>query len=322
MRILITGGAGFIGSHLAESYLEDGYEVFAIDNFATSTPQNIEHLKGNERFYFYEDTIFNYEKMLELVGTCDLVVHLAASVGVKYVLDNPLLSIQTNIKGTDIVLELCDKFRKKVVMASTSEVYGKHTHAPLVETDNIVYGPSTTWRWSYAASKLVDEYNALAYHRTKNLPVVIVRFFNTVGPRQCKEYGMVLPRFVSQALAGEAMTVYGDGEQTRTFTYVGDVVKALKDLATCERAWGEVVNIGGNEEVKIVDLARRVKERAGSSSEISFVPYDVAYDHNFEDMARRVPGVEKLKQLVGYAPPTTLDEMIDLTVEDFRKKQG
>lgn len=319
MRILITGGAGFIGSHLAESYLKDGCEVYVIDNLSTGSYKNIEHLTKDEKFHFKEDTIFNYDLMLELVGTCDMIFHMAAAVGVKYVLENLLLSIQTNIKGTEIVLELCDKFRKKVLIASTSEVYGKHTHAPLVETDNIIYGPPTTWRWSYAAAKLVDEYNAIAYYRNKKLPVITARLFNTVGPRQCKEYGMVLPRFIDQALHGEPITVYGDGQQTRTFTYIADVVTALKKLALTDRAYGEIVNIGGCEEIKIFDLAKRTKEKTKSSSKIELVPYDVAYEKDFEDMTRRVPSVEKLKNLINYTPTTSLDEILTLTIEDYSK---
>lgn len=318
MKILVTGGAGFIGSHLVESYLNKGHEVYAIDNLSTGSKKNIEHLLSNNKFFFHEDSIFNNELMLELVGTCDLVFHMAAAVGVKYVLDNPLLSIQTNIKGTDTVLELCNKFKKKVIIASTSEVYGKHKHAPLVETDDIIYGPSATWRWSYAASKLVDEYNAFAYYRTTKLPVIIVRLFNTVGPRQCKEYGMVMPRFVDQALTNAPLTVYGDGLQTRTFTYISDVITALNKLAECEAAIGEVVNIGGDEEISIIDLANRIKERVESKSEITLVPYDQAYKSDFEDMARRVPSTKKLQSLIGYAPSTTLDEILDATVADYR----
>ena len=234
MRVLITGGAGFIGSHLAEEYLQRGDEVYIIDDLSTGSLDNIDGFqkdpRDEDRLFVHVDTILNHDLMIELVGTCDLVFHMAAAVGVRYILENPLESIKTNIQGTEKVLELCAKFKKKVLIASTSEVYGKHLHAPLVETDNIIYGPSSKFRWSYAASKLMDEFSALAYHRTIGLAVVITRLFNTVGPRQTGAYGMVIPRFVSQALNNEPLTVYGDGPQTRTFTYVKDVVWALMAL--------------------------------------------------------------------------------------------
>ncbi|HEX8948787.1 MAG TPA: GDP-mannose 4,6-dehydratase, partial [Dissulfurispiraceae bacterium] len=256
--------------------------------------------------------------MLELVGTCDIVVHLAAAVGVQYILENPLSSIITNIQGTEKVLELCNKFKKKVLIASTSEVYGKHTHAPLVETDNIIYGPPTKFRWSYAAAKLMDEFTALAYYRTKKLPVIIVRLFNTVGPRQTGRYGMVMPRFVQQAMRNEPMTVYGDGNQTRTFTYVKDVVEAVVKLMECQDAVGEVVNIGGIEEVTIMSLAKTVKEFTSSKSEIRLIPYDEVYTKDFEDMQRRVPSIEKLKQLIGWQPSTGLEYIIRNFIEDYQ----
>lgn len=317
MKVLITGGAGFIGSHLCENYLKQGCEVFAVDNFSTGNPNNIAHLRDNRNFHFHENTIFNRELMLELVGTCDIVLHMAAAVGVKYILDNPLLSIQTNIKGTDIVLELCNKFRKRVLIASTSEVYGKQTHAPLVETDNVVYGSSLTWRWSYAASKLVDEFNSLAYFRTTGLPVTVVRLFNTVGPRQCKEYGMVLPRFIDQAYRGEDITVYGSGEQTRTFTYVSDVIVAIQKIVGTKESHGEIINIGGSEEISILDLAKQVKNKLNSKSHINLIPYEKAYDDHFEDMMRRVPSTEKLKRLTGFAPETKLDQILDRTISSY-----
>jgi UDP-glucose 4-epimerase len=261
MKVLITGGAGFIGSHLAESYLERGDDVYIIDDLSTGTLENIKHLQENEnhkdKLHVTIDTILNHDVMLELVGTCDTVLHMSAAVGVQYILDNPLSSIVTNIKGTEAVLELCNKFRKKVLIASTSEVYGKHTHAPLVETDNIIYGPSTKFRWSYAAAKLMDEFTSLAYHRTKKLQVAIIRLFNTVGPRQSGRYGMVIPRFVQQALRNEVVTVYGNGTQTRTFTYVGDAVDAITKLTECPDAIGDVTNIGGAEEITIGDLAKK-----------------------------------------------------------------
>ena len=320
MRVLITGGAGFIGSHLAESYLNDGIEVFAVDDFSTGTPGNIAHLEDNKKFHFHEDTIFNHELMLELIGTCDLVIHMAAAVGVKYVLDHPLASIKTNIMGTDVILDLCNKFRKKVIITSSSEVYGKHTHAPLVETDNIIYGPSMTWRWSYAASKLIDEFYGIAYHRTTGLEVIIVRLFNTVGPRQSKEYGMVIPRFIDQAYNNQPITVYGDGRQTRSFTYISEVVAALKKLAMTKAAIGQIVNVGGHEEVTIMDLAQRIKKKMGSESEIKQIPYESVYNNDFEDMARRVPSVEKLGNLIGFVPSLSLDEILNQTIQDYRNQ--
>ena len=323
MKVLITGGAGFIGSHLAESYLEQGDEVYIIDDLSTGSLDNIKHLQEDDRFknrfFVTIDTILNHEIMLELTGICDVVFHLAAAVGVQYILENPLKSIKTNILGTDKVLDICNKFKKKVLIASTSEVYGKHTHAPLVETDNIIYGPSSKFRWSYAASKLMDEFTALAYHRTNGLEVIIARLFNTVGPRQTGAYGMVIPRFVKQALANQPLTVYGDGEQSRTFTYVKDVVQALIDLMNSKDAVGEVFNIGGIEEISIVDLANKIIEMTGSVSEIELIPYDEAFGKDFEDMQRRVPGMDKINSLTGYKPETDLDTIL-LSVIDFMKE--
>lgn len=322
MKVLITGGAGFIGSHLAEKYLELGNEVYIIDDLSTGTLENIKHLQEiqryKERLFVVIDTILNNETMIELIGTCDIVIHMAAAVGVQYILDNPLSSIITNIRGAEKVLELCNKFKKKVLIASTSEVYGKHTHAPLVETDNIIYGPPTKFRWSYAAAKLMDEFTALAYYRTKKLPTIIVRLFNTVGPRQTGRYGMVIPRFVQQAMRNEPITVYGNGKQTRTFTYVGDVVEAIVKLMECKQAVGEVINIGGIEEVSIKHLAEKVKELVSSKSKIKFIPYDEVYTKDFEDMQRRVPSIEKIKHLTGWQPTTDLVHIIKSVVEYYQ----
>lgn len=297
MRILITGGAGFIGSHLAEAYLEKGDEVYIIDDLSTGSLSNINALRENkrfrDRFFIKTDTIFNHDVMVELTGICDVVFHLAAAVGVRYILNNPLESIRTNIRGTEKVLELCAKFKKKVLITSSSEVYGKHTHAPLIETDNIIYGPSSNSRWSYAASKLMDEFMALAYFRTKGLRVIIARLFNTIGPRQTGAYGMVVPRFVAQALKNEPLTVYGDGTQTRTFTYVKDVVRAMTGLMESDVAVGEVFNVGGTEEITMLDLAKKIIRETGSDSDIELVSYDEAFEKNFEDMQRRVPGIKK-----------------------------
>jgi UDP-glucose 4-epimerase len=315
MKVLITGGTGFIGSHLAEAYLKREDEVYVIDDLSTGTLDNIKHLQEHkeygERLFVTIDTVLNYDKMLELVGTCDVVVHLAAAVGVQYILDNPLSSIVTNVQGTEIVLELCTKFKKKVLLASTSEVYGKQNHAPLKETDYCVYGPSVKSRWSYAASKLIDEFTALAYHRTKKLPVVIVRLFNTVGPRQTGRYGMVIPRFVRQALENEIITVYGDGTQSRTFTHVLDVVDAMMKLLETPEAIGEVVNIGGVEEISILSLAERIRDKVGSSSAVRLLPYEEVYPKDFEDMQRRVPSTDKLKRLLGYAPSMDLEKILN-----------
>lgn len=322
MKILITGGAGFIGSHLAEAYLRLGEEVYIIDDLSTGQFDNIAHLEKHpdyaRRFHVTIDSIFNEEKLLDLVGTCDVVIHLAAAVGVQYILDNPLSSIMTNIQGTERVLAVCNRFKKKVLIASTSEVYGNQKHAPLQETDGSVYGASTKSRWSYAASKLMDEFIALAYHRTKNLPVVIVRFFNTVGPRQTGRYGMVIPRFVNQALSNAPMTVYGDGTQSRTFTHVHDAVEAIIRLMQNDAAVGEVVNIGGVEEISIRELAERIKDRTGSQSAIKMIPYSEAFSESFEDMQRRVPSTEKLERLTGFKPATDLDQIITDVVEYTR----
>ncbi len=325
MKILITGGAGFIGSHLAERYLELVDEVYIIDDLSTGTLENIKHLQEDKkhkgRLFVKIDTILNREAMLELIGTCDVIVHLAAAVGVQYILDNPLSSIITNIRGTENVLEICNKFKKKVLIASTSEVYGKHTHAPLIETDNIIYGPSTKFRWSYAAAKLMDEFTALAYHRTKKLPVVVVRLFNTVGQRQTGRYGMVVPRFVQQSLRNEPITVYGDGSQSRTFTYVEDVVESIIKLIECPNAVGEVVNIGGTEEITLKSLAVKIKKLTSSDSDIKFIPYDEAYSRDFEDMQRRVPSLEKIEELIGWKPATCLDDILKKIIDYYQENK-
>ena len=319
MRILITGGAGFIGSHLAEACLARGDEVYIIDNLSTGSQDNIKHLQDDPRYakriFITQDTILNPEPVLQLTGTCDAIFHMAAAVGVEYILNNPLDSIRTNIRGTDVVLDMCAKFKKRVLIASTSEVYGKHLHAPLVETDNIIYGPSSKFRWSYAAAKLMDEFTAMAYHRSHGLAVFITRLFNTVGPRQTGNYGMVIPRFVSQALAGKPITVYGDGSQTRTFSYVRDVVWALLRLMDTDAGMGEVYNIGGTEEISMLNLAERVKTLTGSSSPIELVPYKEAYGSDFEDMQRRVPGSDKIARLINFEPKTSLDKILNSVVD-------
>jgi len=325
MKVLITGGAGFIGSHLAEECLKKGNEVYIIDDFSTGFISNIHEIEKNtdssKNLFVHKDTIMNRNIMMELIGICDVVFHLAAAVGVQYILDHPLESIRTNIQGTEIVLELCNKFKKKVLIASTSEVYGKHLHAPLVETDNIIYGPSSKFRWSYAAAKLMDEFSALAYYRTKGLEVVVARLFNTVGPRQTGAYGMVIPRFVEQALKNEPLTVYGDGKQTRTFTYVKDVVYALIALIKNQNAYGEVFNIGGMEEISILGLAQKIKKKTGSASPIRFIPYEEAFEKDFEDMQRRVPGIEKINRMIGFEPKIDLDTMLEKVINYMKSYQ-
>jgi len=324
MRILITGGAGFIGSHLTESHLEKGDDVYIIDDLSTGSIDNIRFLQENpaykNRLFVHINTILNHDKMLELTGICDVVYHLAAAVGVQTILDKPLESIFTNIQGTEKVLEICNKFKKRVLIASTSEVYGKHLHAPLVETDNIIYGPSSKFRWSYAASKLMDEFTALAYHRTNGLEVIITRLFNTVGPRQTGAYGMVIPRFVTQALKNEPIYVYGDGTQTRTFTYVKEVVESLVALMFSDGAVGEMINVGGIEEISILDLAKKIIDMTGSTSEIELIPYEKAFGKDFEDMQRRVPSTEKLMAITGQAPDKSLDFILMQVIEYIKGK--
>ena len=315
MRVLITGGAGFIGSHLSEEYLRRADEVYVLDDLSTGRRGNIDHLEPDPRFHFREGSILDPSAVLELSGTCDCIVHLAAAVGVRYIVENPFTSIQTNVRGTEIVLEMADKFRKPVLIASSSEVYGRQTKAPLSETDDRVLGPTSVGRWSYASAKALDEFLALAYYRTRSLPATAARLFNVVGPRQTGMYGMVMPRFVAQALAGEDITVFGDGSQTRTFSFVGEIVAALADLAACEQARGEVVNLGGTEEVSILDLAKRVKDLTGSASEIRLIPFEEVYGPDFEDMPRRVPDVAKARRLIRFEPKATLDEMIRSVVE-------
>lgn len=320
MKVLITGGAGFIGSYLSEAYLERGQEVYVIDDLSTGRLENIKHLLANRTFHFVNDTILHREVMLELTGICDVVVHLAAAVGVKLIIDEPLKSIHTNIAGTEMVLELANKFRKKTFLASTSEVYGRNSKVPLSEDDERIYGSTAVARWSYASTKAMDEFLALAYYRNKQLPVIVARFFNTVGPRQTGRYGMVVPRFVGQALRNEPLTIYGTGEQTRTFTYVGDVVQGAMALIDEPSAVGEIFNIGGDEEISINDLANRVKRLSGSSSPIEYIPYERAYMEGFEDMERRVPDISKLKKVVGYQNTHNLDSMLVKIIEHERTR--
>jgi UDP-glucose 4-epimerase len=317
-RALVTGGAGFIGSHLAEKLLDAGYTVHVIDDLSTGSFENIAHLEGDKRFTYTVDTVLDARVMSDLITRCDTVFHLAAAVGVEYVIGNQLKSIEINIGGTEIVLEHASKEKKKVIIFSTSEIYGKSEAVPFKEEDDRILGPTTLTRWSYAVTKAVDEIMTLAYRREKDLAMVIVRCFNTCGPRQTGKYGMVLPRFARQALSGEPITVYGDGTQTRCFASVYDVVDGIVKLEQCDQAVGEILNIGSDVEIAIGDLARKVKDLSSSSSSIEYVPYDSAYGEGFEDMMRRVPDLTKIGKLIGYRPRATLDDIVRSVIEHLR----
>lgn len=319
-HVLITGGAGFVGSHLAEALLAAGHHVQVIDDLSTGTINNIAAFKTHPRFRYVIDTVFNESLTAELVDAADVVFHLAAAVGVKLIVERPVHTIETNVHGTEVVLRHAVKKRKVVFVASTSEVYGKSADVPFREDADLVLGATTRHRWAYACSKMLDEFHALAYYKERKLPVVVFRLFNTVGPRQTGQYGMVLPNFVRQALAGEPITVFGDGTQSRSFTYVGDVVRALLALMDEPAAIGEVLNIGNVEEVSIRGLAERVRAAAGSSSDIVTIPYDQAYESGFEDMPRRVPDLTKIRALIGYEPQVGLDQIIQHVLADFRAR--
>jgi UDP-glucose 4-epimerase len=318
LRVLITGGAGFIGSHLADAYLQRGDEVLVIDDLSTGTIDNIQHLKSNPRFHYTIDSVHNQPVTAELDDQSDTVLHLAAAVGVKLIVESPVRTIETNVHGTEVVLALANKKQKRVLIASTSEVYGLSADVPFREDGNLVMGATTKGRWSYACSKAIDEFLALAYWREKKLPTTIVRLFNTVGPRQTGRYGMVIPSFVKQALAGRPITVYGDGKQTRCFGYVGDVVGALIKLMDHADSVGQVFNIGSTEEISILQLAEKVKELTESDSDIVFVPYDDAYEEGFEDMPRRVPDTSKINALVGFKPEMTLNGILQSVINFHR----
>jgi UDP-glucose 4-epimerase len=315
MNVLITGGAGFIGSHLAERLLEQGEQVRVIDNLSTGSARNIQHLKSVRGFQCFVDTITNQNLMKELIDEADVIYHLAAAVGVRLIVESPTQAMETNIRGTEVVLELAAKKRKRVLITSTSEVYGKRNHVPFREDDDLVLGPPDKGRWSYACSKLIDEFLAVAYWKESGLPTVIARLFNVVGPRQTGRYGMVIPNLVKQSLSGKDMTVFGDGSQSRCFTYVNDAVGALIALADSAATNGEVYNIGSTEEISILDLAHKIKKMTGSDSRIVLVPYEKAYKDGFEDMMRRVPNLSKIERAIGYRPSMDLDEILVGTIQ-------
>lgn len=328
MNVLITGGAGFIGSHLAERLLARGEDVRIIDNLSTGSSKNIQHLKGRHGFECILDTITNHGLMEELIQDADLVYHLAAAVGVRLIVESPTQAMETNIRGTEVVLEIAARQKKRTLITSTSEVYGKRNCVPFREDDDLVLGPPEKGRWSYACSKLIDEFLAVAYWKEKGLPTVIARLFNVVGPRQTGRYGMVIPSLVRQALRGDEMTVYGDGSQSRCFTHVNDAVGALIALAETPEANGEVYNVGSTEEISILQLAHKIKEMAASKSKIVLVPYEKAYKDGFEDMMRRVPDLTKIEETIGYHPSMDLEEILLNTIQyhldepDFALRNG
>jgi UDP-glucose 4-epimerase len=318
MRVLITGGAGFVGSHLAEALLARGDEVYVLDDLSTGSIDNIAQLKSHPKFHYTIDTVTNEPLLAEMIDRCDTVVHLAAAVGVKLIVESPVRTIETNVHGTEVVLKIANKKKKLVLIASTSEVYGKSAVVPFQEDADLVLGPTTKHRWAYACSKMIDEFLALAYWKERKLPVIIVRLFNTVGPRQTGQYAMVVPNFVRQALAGVPITVFGDGTQSRSFTYVGDVVRAMVALINEPRAIGQVFNIGNGKEITITALAEQIKAMTGSSSPIVTIPYDQAYEAGFEDMPRRVPDIRKIRALIGYEPTVELDEILTRVIASLR----
>lgn len=321
-KVLITGGAGFIGSHLCEALVHQGYQVVAIDDLSTGRLENIAHLRPLPNFQFVRETITNQQVLDRLASEAEIIVHLAAAVGVKLIVEDPVRTIRTNIMGTEAVLTTANRYGCKVLIASTSEVYGKGVKVPFEEEDDSLIGSTTHNRWAYATSKAVDEFLGLAYHHQFGLPVIIMRFFNTVGPRQTGQYGMVVPRFVRQALNGQPLTIYGDGQQSRCFADVSDVVGAVARLAEHPGATGQVFNIGTTEEVTVLELARLVLAKTGSRSELQFVPYEDAYAPGFEDLRRRVPCLDKITNLIGYAPRCTLDETLQKVIDYERKSSA
>jgi len=323
MKILITGGAGFIGSHLADRLLEMGEEVFVIDDLSTGSLKNVEQLQDQERFHLVVDTILNEAVMNELVFKCDQIYHMAAAVGVKLVMNRPVETLETNVKGTEMVLMMANRYKKKLLIASSSEVYGKVMDGEntrlLLENTDFLMGSTTKRRWAYACSKALDEFLALAYYEEKKLPVIIARLFNTVGPRQTGQYGMVIPNFVQKALIGKPITVYGDGSQSRSFTHVADVTDALIKLMTKPEAVGQIFNVGNPEEVTIKELALMIKEMTGSLSEIEYIPYEKAYGPGYEDMQRRCPDITKIQNFIGFAPKTNLKGIVQSVIDYYKK---
>lgn len=320
-RYLITGGAGFIGSHVAETLLDQGHRVTVIDNLSTGRFENIAHLTDQPRFRFAIDTITNEVVLDRLASESDIIIHLAAAVGVKLVVEDPVHTIETNLGGTEAVLQAALRYRSKVLLASTSEVYGKGNRIPFAEEDDVILGPTSHSRWAYAGSKMMDEFLGLAYHTQKGLPAVIFRLFNTIGPRQTGQYGMVVPRFVRQALRGEPITVYGDGQQRRSFTWVGDAVSAILGLAAAPDAVGQVYNIGHHKDISIYELAELIKDLTDSPSEIRLIPYEEAYEEGFQDMRRRKPDLSKIRSLTGYQPTLDLPDILTRVIA-YEKEQG
>ena len=319
MKYLITGGAGFIGSHLAEALLRQGHQVSVVDDLSTGSIENIRHLKTVDRFHYVVDSCANVGLMAEMVDGCDRIFHLAAAVGVKLIVESPVRTIQTNVHLTEVMLTLAQKKKRPILVASTSEVYGKSEQLPFREDGDLVLGATNKGRWSYACSKAIDEFLAIAYWKEKKLPTVVARLFNTVGPRQTGQYGMVVPSFVRQALSGQPVTVYGDGKQSRCFTHVADVVRALIGLMETEESYGQVFNVGSTNEISIGDLARQVREMCGSRSEIVYVPYAKAYEEGFEDMPRRIPDLAKIEQAIGWRPSIPLVDILRDVIEECRR---
>ena len=322
MKALITGGAGFIGSHLAEKLLSSGHKVVAVDDLSTGSVDNLRSIENNSDFSFVYDNVRNSKTMHLLIEQCDVIFHLAAAVGVQLIVDRPVHTIETNIHGTEVVLQIANKFRKKVLIASSSEVYGKSENIPFHEDDDTVLGSTRFSRWSYACSKAIDEFLALAYYEQYGLPVVVARLFNTVGPRQTGQYGMVIPRFVERALRNEPVIIYGSGKQRRCFGYVGDVVEGLIGLMNCPDAPGRVYNIGSTEEISIEELADKIIQMTESESEKKYISYEEAYGKPFDDMTRRMPCLDRIKETVGYDPKTTLDDILQSVIEDIKSKPG
>jgi len=318
MKALVTGGAGFIGSHLVETLLARNDEVWVIDDLSTGRYENIAHLEGHRGFHYTVDTILDERVVREFMSKVDTVFHLAAAVGVAYIIENPLKSLETNIRGTEIVLKHANEGKRTTVMFSTSEIYGKANSQPCKENDDRILGATTISRWGYSDSKAIDEFLSLAYHREKQLPVVIVRCFNTCGTRQTGQYGMVIPRFVKQALLGHPLTIYGDGKQTRCFCDVSDVIRGVLALVETPAANGNIFNIGTAEEVTIEDLAKRVKRMTASASPIEYIPYEKAYEQGFEDMHRRVPDLTKIRETIGYEPKVSLDQLLEKVIAHFK----